>query len=89
MDNLNKRIMMLEIKCKEYDLKISWDRSILKSFSLLVFMIISSFIFLFLYNKKGIFFSLIALILCYIIFSLILNIIRNRYIKKIRSSGKK
>ena len=83
MDDLNKRIINLEIKTKILESDKTWEKSILKRIIELAFIYITSFLFLLVIKRVNKLVACLIHMLSYIIYLFLLNLVKKIWIKKI------
>ncbi len=88
MDNLNKRVMSLEIKDNNKILLDRWNKSFTKIIVTLVFIYISCFLVLYTYKKLNIVITSFIPCILFIIYRFLINYLKDRWLKNKRSGGK-
>lgn len=88
MDDLNKRIINLEIKTKILESDKTWEKSILKRIIELTFIYITSFLFLLVIKRVNKLAACLIPMLSYVIYLFLLNLVKKIWIKKFKSGDK-
>ncbi len=88
MDDLNKRIINLEIKTKILESDKTWGKSILKRIIELAFIYITFFLFLLIIKRANKLIACLIPMLSYIIYLFLLNLVKKIWIKKFKSGDK-
>ncbi len=88
MDDLNKRIINLEIKTKILESDKTWEKSILKRIIELAFIYITSFLFLLVIKRVNKLAACLIPMLSYVIYLFLLNLVKKIWIKKFKSGDK-
>ena len=88
MDDLNKRIINLEIKTKILQSDKTWEKSILKRIIELAFIYITSFLFLLVIKRVNKLVACLIPMLSYVIYLFLLNLVKKIWIKKFKSGDK-
>ena len=88
MDDLNKRIINLEIKTKILESYKTCEKSILKRIIELTFIYITSFLFLLVIKRVNKLVACLIPMLSYVIYLFLLNLVKKIWIKKFKSGDK-
>lgn len=88
MDDLNKRIINLEIKTKLLENDKAWEKSILKRLIELIFIYITCFFFLLVIKRVNVLVSCLIPMISYVMYLFLLNLVKKSWIKKVRSGDK-